>query len=136
MSDDSKAVVLEKARKLIDIMGFAESYRILVNNRIVTLMKESPHDAQYIARAKQALDDNLDSITEIVARVYSRNFNEKNIDDFIEFFSTESGKLWGEKSPTILLEAENAIIVEVLHKIINELSDSEDASDIQKSNLN
>lgn len=101
-------VIEQKIETLLTITNSRETF-----NNVIASMVESQKgvlaDNQFLDKFKQEMYTNgYDTIHKIVLDIYKNNLSEKEIDDFIEFYQSESGQSYIEKMPSILTEAMTA----------------------------
>ncbi len=93
-----------KTARLLEIMGSANAMKTSYEYMIDHYKKSSPEvPASYWNEAAKLV--NYDSLIQKLIPIYTTHFNEKEIDDLILFYSSDTGKKIVEKNPLILQES-------------------------------
>lgn len=94
----------EKIREMMNLTG-AGSYGEQMAKIIFSIMKENSPDVPDIFWEEINKEIKADEITEMIINVYDKHFTEKEIDDILAFYNTQTGKKFVEKLPIILQDA-------------------------------
>lgn len=115
----------EKVKEMMEITGSGNIGKYFADNMIDYLAKGYPDIPKFVLEEfKSEIKPN--ELQEMVVPIYEKHFTEKEIDDILMFYKTDTGKKLIEKLPIILQES--TIIgekwgKEIGQKVLNKLKE-------------